>query len=72
MFVSESHQRLFDIFKQAIEDERKSQALYSDAVSLCEDDIMRKLFQELYADEVGHEKRLVEQYKVFRPLVTPD
>jgi hypothetical protein len=68
--ISEEHKAIFDIFKQAIEDERKSQGLYGKAAALCDDDVMRKLFEELRAEEAVHEARLEEMYKDFRPLVT--
>jgi rubrerythrin len=67
--ISASHQALFDVFKEAIEDERKSQDLYQRAAGLCEDKVMRKLFIELRAEEEVHEARLQRMYGEFRPLV---
>lgn len=69
MAESEKLYSLYSIFKQAIQDERAAQAAYKRALSICEDDFTRQVFQQLYDDELRHERILVERYNSLRPIV---
>ena len=53
---------LFEIFKQAVEDERKAQRIYSQALSLCTDPELRPILQGMIEDEARHEKTLMARY----------
>jgi rubrerythrin len=60
--MDDRKEELFDIFKQAVEDERRAQEMYGEAIGLCEDPEMIRILEKLRRDEVSHEKSLVEQY----------
>ncbi len=64
--LPERVERLFLLFKAAVEDERKAQAMYKEAIGLCDDEITREALEGLYADEVRHERELVERYNTMR------
>jgi rubrerythrin len=59
-------QRLFLMFKQAIDDERRAQETYKEAMGITEDRILVEVFQSLYDDEVRHEQELVRRYEGFK------
>ncbi|MCL4477383.1 MAG: hypothetical protein M1508_14375 [Nitrospirae bacterium] len=54
---------LFDIFKIAIENERATHNLYMHAAADAPDAYTKKLFEELAAMELNHEKKLEKCYK---------
>jgi len=60
----ENERRLFEIFKMAVQDERKAQAVYLQALRLCSDPSLRPILEGLIADEARHEQILVERYNV--------
>ena len=64
--MAEKLELLYDIFKRAINGERKAQEMYKKAIALCEDDKTIKVLERLYKDELGHEEELMEQYKRLR------
>lgn len=58
--------KLFALFKQAVEDERRAQTMYKEALDLCDDERTRAVLGELYDDEIRHELELVERYRALR------
>jgi rubrerythrin len=60
--------RLFEIFKMAVEDERRAQRQYKEALSLCDDPDTARLLEQLYEDEVRHEQDLMERYNELRSI----
>ena len=64
--LPEKVQKLFLIFKQAVEDERNAQVMYKKAAELCEDEMCREVFEGFYNDEVRHEKILMQRYNMLR------
>jgi rubrerythrin len=64
--LPEKVEKLFLLFKAAVEDERKAQAMYKEAIGLCDDEFTKKELEGLYADEVRHERKLVERYNALR------
>jgi rubrerythrin len=64
--LPEKVEKLFLLFKAAVEDERKAQAMYKEAIGLCDDEFAKKELEGLYADEVRHERQLVERYNALR------
>jgi rubrerythrin len=64
--MTEKLDKLFAIFKQAVEDERSAQKTYEEALSLCEDPETEKVLKMLLQDEVRHEAHLVEIYNKIR------
>ena len=48
--LPEKVQKLFLIFKQAVEDERNAQVMYKKAAELCEDEMCREVFEGFYSD----------------------
>jgi rubrerythrin len=67
--MPEQLRTLFEIFKQAIEDERAAQAMYKRALLICEDPFVREILQQIYDDELRHERVLIERYNDLHPLV---
>lgn len=63
---SETEQRLFLVFKQAIEDERRAQETYKEAMTITDDPMLLAVFQTLYEDEVRHEREMVRRYEQFK------
>ncbi len=59
---TETDRRLFEIFKMAVQDERKAQHLYALALNLCTDPSLRAVFEVLISDERRHEQILIERY----------
>ncbi len=64
-------QRLFIMFKQAIEDERRAQETYREAMGITEDRLLVEVFKSLYDDEVRHEGELVRRYEQFKARLGP-
>lgn len=64
--VPENTFKLYRIFKAAVEDERKAQQMYQDALALCEDPMVRAAIEGLYADEVRHEWEVIGRYNDLR------
>jgi rubrerythrin len=58
----ENEGRLFEIFKMAVQDERKAQDLYGRALSLCTEPALRSVLQGLIDDEARHEQILIDRY----------
>jgi rubrerythrin len=40
--------------------------MYKEAIGLCDDEFTKKELEGLYADEVRHERQLVERYNALR------
>lgn len=64
--LPERVEKLFLLFRAAVEDERRAQAMYQQAIELCDDEITKKALEGLHADEVRHERELVERYNTLR------
>ena len=64
--LPERVEKLFKMFKMAVESERQAQAMYKEALSLCTDEVTRAALEGLWADEVRHEKEIVERYNALR------
>ncbi len=54
---------LFNIFKMAIEDERKAYNFYLTAAANTYDPAVKEIFEDLAQTEFSHEARLREKYK---------
>jgi rubrerythrin len=61
-----SEQKLFVLFKEAIQAEQRAQRLYREAEDLCQEPILRGVLHELYEEEVRHEQTLLEHYNELR------
>jgi len=68
--VPEKIHRLYRIFKTAVEDERKAQRLYQEALTMCEDPAVREAIQGLYTDEIRHEQEIIARYNDLRRRYT--
>ncbi len=69
---AENERRLFEIFKSAVQDERKAQAVYLRALRLCGDASLRPILEGLIADEARHEQILVERYNALAARTAPN
>ncbi len=64
--ATEKRRKLFLLFKEAIEDERRAQRTYQDAMRLCEDAELLEILKEFYRQEVVHEETLIQHYNRLR------
>jgi rubrerythrin len=64
--MSEDHQRLFLVFRQALEDERRAQETYTEAMGITEDQALIEVFRTLLEDERRHERELLSRYEDFK------
>ncbi len=64
--LPEKVEKLLVTFKKAIEAEKESQATYLEAKELTDDELLKKVFEDLYQDEVRHEQELVKRYNTLR------
>lgn len=64
--MPDQHQRLFLIFKQAIDDERRAQEMYTEAADITDDPVLHQVFVTLLKDEQRHEQEMVRRYEEFR------
>jgi rubrerythrin len=64
--AAERAKRLFLIFKNAIEREKSTQAIYKEAAELCDNESLKKVLEGFYRDEVRHEEGLLEYYSKLR------
>jgi rubrerythrin len=65
-FMTEGHQKLFSLFKLAIEMERQQQDIFRETMDICDDGELRALIEQLYEGEVQHEQLLMENYEKYR------
>jgi rubrerythrin len=63
----ESQGELLEIFKAAMQDERRAQRVYTLALGLCQEPSLRAVLQGLIDDEVRHEQILLERYNALLP-----
>ena len=64
--VPEKVKRLFILFKKAVEEERKAQRMYEDAMLLCEDAELAKILETFRKQEIHHEEVITQQYNHLR------
>ena len=62
--MSEKQEQLFLLFKDAIESDRKAQAMYKTAKEHVHDDDLKEILENLYQDEVRHERKLMDKYNI--------
>lgn len=71
--MTEQQERLFLLFKSAIDAERKAQDMYKRAMELTDDEEFRDVLEGFYQDEVRHERKLMDQYnKISRNFSVTD
>ena len=64
--MTENEKKLFELFKNAVEAEQAGQAMYKEAMALCDDPVLKEILNSFYQDELRHEKELKARYKQFR------
>jgi rubrerythrin len=64
--VPEKVEKLFLLFKKAVEEERKAQKMYAEALLLCEDKETARIVAGFHRQEVQHEKGIIQQYNKLR------
>ena len=60
--MPEQTEKLFLLFKSAIDSERKAQDMYKRAMELTDDEEFKGVLEGFYQDEVRHERKLMDQY----------
>jgi rubrerythrin len=63
--MTEKEKKLFAIFRSAIQAERSAQAMYQEAVDLCEEPMLKAVLKGLRDEEVRHEKEVLARYHQF-------
>lgn len=69
--MTEREERLFLLFKKAIESEREAQAMYREAIELCDDPSLISILEQFHEEEVRHEKEILARYNRLRKQVEP-
>jgi rubrerythrin len=64
--MTEKEKKLFAIFRSAIQAERSAQAMYQEAVDLCEEPMLKAVLKGLRDEEVRHEKEVLARYHQFK------
>jgi rubrerythrin len=64
--LTDNTRKLFLVFKKAVEAEQKAQAMYKEAISVCEDKESRKILERFLEDEIRHEKEIMGRYNKLR------
>ncbi|MFH1783330.1 MAG: hypothetical protein ABH868_00305 [bacterium] len=64
--LPEKIEKLFFAFKKAIEAEKEAQAFYLQTKKLCDDDVLKQVFEGFYQDEMRHERELINRYDNLR------
>lgn len=64
--MTEKERKLFAIFRSAIQAERDAQAMYQEAMDLCEDPMLKAVFKGFKEDEARHEKGVLARYHQFK------
>jgi rubrerythrin len=64
--LTDNIRKLFLVFKKAVEAEQEAQSMYKEAMSVCDDTEGRKILEEFLADEIRHEKEIMNQYNKLR------
>ena len=59
-------ERLFMLFRTAVESEREAQAMYKEAIGLCQDTVTCAALRGLLDDEVRHEREIIARYNALR------
>lgn len=62
--MSEQQEKLFLLFKSAVDSERKAQDMYLRARELTENEDLIMVLKGFYQDEVRHERKLMDRYKM--------
>ena len=64
--MTERERKLFAIFKRAVHAEQDAQAMYQEAIGLCDDPLLKAILNGFYQDEMRHEKEVLGRYHQFR------
>ncbi len=64
--LTEKRQKLYSLFKIAIEEERKAQKLYSDMLQNAEEASLKNILDSFIKQEKNHEETLLRVYSDLR------
>lgn len=64
--MTDRERQLFEIFKKAVRAEQEAQAMYKQAMGLCDDGLLKQILASFYEDEQRHEKEVMARYQQFR------
>ena len=64
--LTAKQEKLLALFKTAIEEERKAQKLYREALHFCEETSLRGLIESFIGEEKKHEEILLRKYSELR------
>jgi rubrerythrin len=64
--LTEREGKLFEILRTAMEREREAQAMYTEAIALCDDAVLKAVLEGFHADEKRHEREVTARYHQFR------
>lgn len=58
--------RLFMLFKEAVEAERRAIKLYQNLINACSDHEVKKILEGFLQDEIKHERHVIEKYNEYK------
>jgi rubrerythrin len=64
--MTDRERQLFEIFKKAVRAEQEAQAMYKQAIGLCDDELLKNILVSFHEDELRHEKEVMSRYQQFR------
>jgi len=64
--LTSKQEKLLTLFKTAIEEERKAQKLYREALHFCEEASLRGIIESFIGEEKKHEEILLSKYSELR------
>lgn len=54
--------KLFMLFKEAVESERKAQKMYQNLILACSDPQIKEILEGFLKDEIRHEQEVIKRY----------
>lgn len=66
MVMTERDKQLFLIFRRAVESEREAQAMYLEAMTVCDRPEIHGLLERLHEEEKAHERDLMAHYTALK------
>ncbi|MEJ5165802.1 MAG: ferritin-like domain-containing protein [Thermoanaerobaculia bacterium] len=54
--------KLFMLFKEAVESERRAQRMYQNLILACSDPKIKEILESFLKDEIRHEQEVIKRY----------
>jgi len=60
------NEKLFEMFKIAVEKEHEAYETYNDISGKVDDENLKKIFEDTAKDELKHKEQIMEQYNIIK------